>query len=75
MGLHIDYGTEPTKPPMPLESYRASTLNLPGVTREDYYAFSAGPQGVPASADAGQRQGPGLVVLLLIGLLFLWGRS
>lgn len=71
MAAEIDL-TGPTKPPTPLEAYRTSTLNLPGVTREDYWAFTAGPATVPPTEPAANATGPGLGTMLLIALALLW---
>ena len=64
----------PVEPPKAMEAYRASVTGLPDVQREDYYLFTAGGNAVPASSDqvnAGGRQGPYMLLLLVVGL-FLW---
>jgi len=65
----------PDEAPTPLEAYRISVLNLPGLTRESYGELFGAPAATvpPTAPTAPPAAGPGLGVLVVIALLIWLG--
>jgi len=65
----------PDETPTPLEAYRISVLNLPGLTRESYGELFGTPAATvpPTAPTASPAAGPGLGVLVVIALLIWLG--